>query len=71
MSLEEALRAQTAGSAHAAFAEDRLGVLKPGLRADVTIVDRDLFRVTPKELLAARVLMTIVEGGIAFQQAGR
>jgi predicted amidohydrolase YtcJ len=71
MSLEEALRAHTAGSAHAGFAEDRLGVLKPGLRADVTIVDRDLFRVTPKELLAARVLMTIVEGGIAFEQAGR
>jgi predicted amidohydrolase YtcJ len=71
MNLEEALRAHTAGSAHAAFAEDRLGVLKPGLRADVTIVGRDLFRVSPKELLAARVLMTIVEGGIAFEQAGR
>ena len=61
LTLEEALRGHTAGSAYAAFAEDRVGILKPGLRADVTIVDRDLFRVTPKELLAARVVMTIVE----------
>jgi predicted amidohydrolase YtcJ len=67
LSLEEALRAHTAGSAHAAFAEDRLGVLRPGLRADVTILDRDLFRVAPKELLAARVIMTIVDGDIAYE----
>ena len=43
LTLEEALRAYTAGSAHAAFADDRLGILKPGMRADVTVVDRDLF----------------------------
>jgi predicted amidohydrolase YtcJ len=70
LSLDEALRAHTAGSAYAAFAEDRLGVLRPGMRADVTILDRDLFRVTPKELLVARVIMTIVDGGVAFEQAG-
>jgi predicted amidohydrolase YtcJ len=68
LSLEEALRAHTAGSAHAAFAENQFGILKPGRRADVTIVDRDLFRVSPKELLAARVLMTIVDGSIVFEQ---
>ena len=69
LSLEDALRAHTASSAFAAFAEDRLGILKPGLRADVTVVDRDLFRASPKELLAARVVMTIVDGGVAFEQA--
>ncbi len=56
LSLEETLRGFTAGAAYAAFAEDRLGVLKPGFRADLTIVDRDLFQVKPKELLATRVL---------------
>jgi predicted amidohydrolase YtcJ len=69
LSLEDALRAHTAGSAFAAFAEDRLGVLKPGFRADVTVVDRDLFRVSPRELLAARVVMTIVDGAAVFEQA--
>jgi predicted amidohydrolase YtcJ len=69
LSLEEALRAHTAGSAHAGFAEDRLGVLKPGLRADLTIVDRDLFHAAPRELLAARVVMTIVDGDVAYEAA--
>ena len=47
LSLEETLRGFTAGAAFAAFAEDRLGILEPGLRADLTIVDRDLFRAGP------------------------
>jgi predicted amidohydrolase YtcJ len=68
LGLEEALRAHTAGSAYAAFAEDRLGVLKPGLRADVTVLDRDLFRVAPRDLLDARPLLTIVEGEIAYDR---
>src|SRR5262249_18557995 len=44
MTLDETLRAFTAGAAFAAFAEGRLGALKPGMRADITIFDRDLFR---------------------------
>jgi predicted amidohydrolase YtcJ len=67
LTLEEALRGFTAGSAHAAFAEDRLGILKAGLRADVTVLDRDPFRVKPKELLATQVVMTIVDGAIASE----
>ena len=68
LTLEETLRGFTAGSAIAAFAEDRLGILKPGFRADLTIVDRDLFRVTPAELLAAHVVMTIVDGDVAYDR---
>src|SRR5262249_15579199 len=67
ISLDEALRAHTAGSAFAAFAEDRVGILKSGFRADVTIVDRDLFQATPKELLAAHVLVTLVDGDVAYE----
>ncbi|MBX6315869.1 MAG: amidohydrolase family protein, partial [Isosphaeraceae bacterium] len=51
LTLEETLRAFTAGSAYAAFAEDRLGTLRPGMRADMTILDRDPFRASPPELL--------------------
>ena len=56
LTLEETLRGFTAGSAYAAFAEDRLGILKPGFRADLTIVDRDLFQAKPKDLLATQVV---------------
>jgi len=67
MSLDETLRAFTAGSAYAAFAESRLGALKPGFRADLTVFDRDLFRSAPAEVLAAEVRCTIVDGEIAYE----
>jgi predicted amidohydrolase YtcJ len=67
LTLEETLRGFTAGAAYAAFAEERLGILKPGFRADLTIVDRDLFEVTPKELLASKVVGTIIDGKVVFE----
>ena len=70
MSLDETLRAFTAGSAYAAFAEDRLGVLKPGLRADLTVIDRDLFKVPPRDVLKAKVVMTVIDGEVVYE-AGR
>ena len=66
LTLEETLRGFTAGAAYAAFAEDRLGILKPGFRADLTVVDRDLFEVKPKELLASKVIGTIIDGKVVF-----
>jgi len=66
LSLDETLRAFTAGSAFAGFAEDRLGVLKPGLRADLTIFDRDLFEEPPARVLSAKVRKTIIDGAVVF-----
>jgi len=66
LSLDETLRAFTAGAAYAAFAEDRRGVLKPGMLADITIFDRDLFREPPSRLLAGRVFCTIINGSVVF-----
>jgi predicted amidohydrolase YtcJ len=68
LSLEEALRFHTAGSAHAAFAEDWLGILRPGMLADVTVVDRDLFRTNPQGVLKAEVLMTVVDGAVVYER---
>ena len=59
---ETALRGHTAGSAYAGFAENRLGVLRPGMKADITVLDRDLLEVDPSEILKAKVLATLIEG---------
>jgi predicted amidohydrolase YtcJ len=64
MTLDETLRAFTAGSAFAQFAEDRLGTLRVGTRADLTVVDRDLFKAAPLDVLGARVVMAVVDGEI-------
>lgn len=70
LTMDETLRGFTAGAAHAAFAEDRVGKLRPGMLADVTVVDRDLFLAKPADVLAAKVLMTIIQGEVVFDGAG-
>jgi predicted amidohydrolase YtcJ len=71
LTLDEALRAFTAGPAYASFADDRLGLLKVGHRADVTVVDRDLFQIPPKDLLKVQVRMTVIEGEPVYESGGR
>ena len=67
LSLEETLRGFTSGAAYAGFAEDRLGVLKPGYRADLTVIDRDIFQADPAGVLSSVVVMTLVDGKVAFE----
>ena len=62
MTLDETLAAFTAGSAFASFDEAKVGVLKVGMKADLTVVDRDLFAIKPVAILGAKVLETIIEG---------
>jgi predicted amidohydrolase YtcJ len=71
LSLEETLRGFTAGAAYASFGEDRLGILKRGFRADLTILDGDLFQMTPMDLLTTGVLATIINGSVTFERAAR
>jgi predicted amidohydrolase YtcJ len=59
---EAALASYTAQGAYAAFAESRFGEIKPGMRADFVVVDRDPLLVAPQELRATRVLQTWVGG---------
>jgi hypothetical protein len=49
------------------FAEDRLGMLKPGYEADLTVIDRDPFQVSAEEVLRAKVLMTVIAGEVVYQ----
>ena len=52
----------TAGAAYAEFAEDRRGVLRPGMDADLTAFDRDVLSVAAAELTKLRVTHTFVGG---------
>ena len=59
---EAALAAFSTGAAYAGQAEDRIGRLAPGLRADFILVDTDPLMATPAELRATRVLETYIDG---------
>src|SRR4029077_3003560 len=68
ITLEESLRAYTAGVARAGFAEDRVGVLRPGMLADMVLLDRDLFALAPEDLGGVRVVRTVVGGRLVFER---
>jgi predicted amidohydrolase YtcJ len=63
---EVALAGFTTEAAFAGFAEDRIGMLQPGYRADFVIVDTDPLESTPQQLRATRVLETWIGGERAY-----
>ena len=66
LALEEAVIAYTRGAAYAAFEEEDGGVIRPGARADLTILEEDLRTIAPERIGAVRVLATLVGGRFAY-----
>jgi len=67
LTIQQALAAYTTGSAYAQFAEKEKGTLAPGMLADFVVLDRDLTKVTPLEILKTRVLRTVVGGKTVYE----
>jgi predicted amidohydrolase YtcJ len=70
LTLDEAVRAYTVGSAYAEFAEQVKGTLTPGKLADLVLLDRDLYQLDPANLDQARVLLTVMDGRVVFETPG-
>jgi hypothetical protein len=57
----------TSQAAMACLQEELAGTLEAGKRADLTVLDRDLFGLPAGEIHRARVLLTLVEGKAVFR----
>ncbi|WP_339164497.1 amidohydrolase [Siminovitchia sp. FSL W7-1587] len=68
ITLAQALRAYTYGSAYSVFREHEMGTLEKGKLADIVILDRNLFHVPEKEILDAKVEMTMVDGKVVYEK---
>jgi predicted amidohydrolase YtcJ len=66
LTLNEAIYAYTQASAFAEFEEHRKGRLEPGYLADFVVLDRDITQATPRDLLHAQVIQTIVNGNVVY-----
>lgn len=66
ISLAQAIIAYTAGSAYAAKNESWNGTLQPGRVADFVILNRDIFKATPLEVLHTKVLATYIDGKMVY-----
>jgi predicted amidohydrolase YtcJ len=62
LTIDEAIAAYTSGSAYAEFAEKDKGTLAPGMLADFVVLDRDITKVPPEQILQTKVLQTYVGG---------
>jgi predicted amidohydrolase YtcJ len=66
LTLQQALYAYTQASAFAEFREAIKGRLEPGYLADLVVLDHDLTKATPQEILHVRVLRTVVGGNTVY-----
>ena len=62
----EAIAAYTQGSAYAEGREQSKGRLAVGYLADFVVLDRDLLKVSPQDVLKAKVLRTVVGGRTVY-----
>jgi predicted amidohydrolase YtcJ len=62
LTIAQALYAYTQGSAYAEFSETYKGILQPGMVADFVVLDRDLTRILPHDILGTKVLRTVMAG---------
>ena len=67
LTIQEALAAYTTGAAYAQFAEKEKGTLAPGMLADFVVLDRDLTKIPPPQILKTQVLRTVVGGKTVYQ----
>jgi len=67
VSIEEAIVSYTTDAAFAEFAERDKGRLQPGLLADFVVLDRDITKVPPHDILATKVLRTVVGGKTVYE----
>lgn len=67
ITVEESLRAYTVSNAYAVFAEATRGMLRPGYRADLVLLDKDLFTIPADQIEQATVRVTVAGGRIVYQ----
>jgi len=66
LTMEEAIKYYTLGSAYAQFMEGRKGIIKTGYLADIVIVDKDLLTIPEDQIMKTKVDYTITGGKIVY-----
>jgi predicted amidohydrolase YtcJ len=66
LTMVEAIKYYTWGSAYAQFMDNRKGMIKPGYLADIVITDKDLLTIPDNEIMKTKVDYTIVGGKVVY-----
>jgi predicted amidohydrolase YtcJ len=68
MTREEALASMTLWPAHAAFQDSIMGTITPGKYADFVVLDQDIMRVAPEQVLNTQVVATYLGGTAVYER---
>ncbi len=66
VTVAEAVRAYTFGSAYAVSRENELGTLRTGMLADFAVLDRDIFAIPAEEIEQTSVTTTVIGGEVVY-----
>jgi predicted amidohydrolase YtcJ len=67
ITVDEAVRAFTWGSAYAEFQDSVKGTLEVGKLADLVILSDDIYTIDPVKIANVKVLTTVMNGRIVFE----
>lgn len=68
ISIRDALRIQTMGSAYAGFQEKETGSIEKGKEADLVVWDRNFYTIPTNEIKDAKALLTMVGGKVVYER---
>jgi predicted amidohydrolase YtcJ len=69
--MESMIRGYTLDAAYQLHMEDEIGSIEVGKKADLVVLDRDLFETGPYEIHQTEVLMTVMDGEVVFERPSR
>ncbi len=70
ISIQEALKMQTMGSAYSGFQERETGSIEKGKYADMVVWDSDYYSVSKDQIKDVKAVMTFVGGKIVYEKRG-
>lgn len=71
ITVEEAVRAYTLGSAFAEFQDTVKGTISANKYADIVMLDKNIFEINPNDIPTTKVVMTILDGKIVYESKAR
>lgn len=67
VSVEHMMDSATINGAYQNFAEDTLGSIKVGKKADFIILDKNILEIAPTDIVKTKVLKTYIDGKLVYQ----
>ncbi|MGA9564279.1 MAG: amidohydrolase [Candidatus Korobacteraceae bacterium] len=67
ITLDQALKAYTLGSAYVLDLEKQIGSLEVGKLADIVVLEKDLYKILPSDISTTKVKLTMMNGNVTYK----